>query len=59
METSEQLDKFGADFAQAQAAMSGAVKDSNNPFFKSKYADLTSVWKASKDALHLMPASTH
>lgn len=52
METSEQLDKFGVDFAKAQSEMGGAVKDSNNPFFKSKYADLTSVWKASKEALH-------
>jgi hypothetical protein len=32
--------------------MGGAVKDSANPFFKSRYADLTSVWKACKDALH-------
>ena len=52
MKTSDQLDKFGADFAQAQAEMGGAVKDSANPFFRSKYADLTSVWLACKEALH-------
>ena len=28
----------------AQAAMTGAVKDSTNPFFKSKYSDLKAVW---------------
>ena len=52
MQKSESLDKFGADFAQAQAEMGGAVKDSDNPFFKKKYADLTSVWLACKEALH-------
>jgi len=30
--------------AQAQAAMKPAVKDTDNPFFKRKYADLASVW---------------
>ena len=52
METSEKLDKIGADLTLAQAEMGGAVKDSENPFFKSKYSSLTSVWKACKDALH-------
>jgi hypothetical protein len=37
--------------AKAQAAMKPAVKDSTNPHFKSKYADLTSVWEACRDAL--------
>ena len=52
MQKSEQLDKLAVALAKAQAEMGGAVKESNNPFFKSKYADLTSVWKACKDALH-------
>jgi hypothetical protein len=30
---------------KAQGAMTGAVKDSTNPFFKSKYADLSAVWE--------------
>ena len=30
---------------KAQGAMTGAVKDSANPFFKSKYADLSAVWE--------------
>ena len=52
MKTSEKLDKLAPALAKAQSEMGGAVKDSNNPFFKSKYADLTSVWKSCKTALH-------
>jgi hypothetical protein len=37
--------------AAAQAEMEAATKDSNNPFFKSKYADLNSVMGAVKPAL--------
>ena len=52
MRQSDSLDKLAPAMAKAQADMGGAVKDSTNPFFKSKYADLTSVWQACKDALH-------
>ncbi len=52
MKHSEALDKLAPALCKAQAEMGGAVKDSQNPFFKSKYADLTSVWRACKDALH-------
>jgi hypothetical protein len=34
-----------------QGKMSHAVKDSANPFFKSKYADLESVWDACRELL--------
>lgn len=37
--------------SKAQAKMEGAVKDSKNPFFNSKYADLSSVWEAAKGPL--------
>jgi hypothetical protein len=37
--------------AKAQAAMGGAKKDSTNPHFKNKYADLASVWDACRKAL--------
>ncbi len=37
--------------AQAQGSMEGAKKDSTNPFFKSKYADLASVWDACREPL--------
>ena len=37
---------LAAALSKVQGAMVGAVKDSSNPFFKSKYADLSSVWDA-------------
>ena len=40
-----------AAFVRAQAEMTNPKKGSDNPFFKSKYADLTSCWLACKDAL--------
>lgn len=36
---------------KAQAEMTGAKKDSANPFFKSKYADLSAVMEAIRPAL--------
>jgi hypothetical protein len=35
----------------AQTNMKAAVKDATNPAFRSKYADLGSVWEACRDAL--------
>lgn len=46
MTTSEQINEIAAALAKAQGEMGGAMKDSANPFFKSKYADLSSVWDA-------------
>jgi hypothetical protein len=37
--------------AKAQAEVQGATKDSENPFFGSRYADLASVWAACRKAL--------
>lgn len=51
IETSEQLNELSAALAKAQGEMSGAKKDAANPFFKSKYADLASVWEACREAL--------
>lgn len=39
-------------FLKAQSEFGTALKDSNNPFFKSKYADLASIWGACGEALH-------
>jgi len=50
MKTSETTIKIQAALIKAQGQMTGAVKDSANPFFKSNYADLTSVIKAIKEA---------
>lgn len=44
--TSTEIEKFAAAMALAQAEMTGAKKDSQNPHFKSAYADLASVREA-------------
>jgi hypothetical protein len=49
MQQSETIIELSKAMAKAQAEMGGAVKDSSNPFFKSSYADLTSVIKAIKE----------
>ena len=46
MNKSESIGALAEALAKAQGAMKGAVKDSSNPFFKSKYADLASVVEA-------------
>lgn len=46
---SEETKDLYAAFIKAQSQMGGAVKDSKNPFFKTSYADLTSVIKAIKE----------
>lgn len=51
METSENIAELATALAKAQGVMGGALKDSANPFFKSKYADLESVWSACRKAL--------
>lgn len=48
MNKSEQITNLAAALVKAQAKMDGALKDSANPFFKSKYADLSSVVSAIK-----------
>lgn len=49
MNSSESIKNLSAALVKAQASMGGAVKDSKNPFFKSSYADLTSVIMAIKE----------
>ena len=46
MISSANINELAAALSAAQAVMAGALKDSSNPFFKSKYADLESVWTA-------------
>jgi hypothetical protein len=48
MKSSEQTNELALALNLAQSQMGGAIKDSSNPFFKSSYADLTSVIKAIK-----------
>jgi len=42
---SESIAELAKALAKAQAAMKPVPKDSENPFFKSKYADLAAVWE--------------
>jgi len=51
MTHSETINEIAAAIAKAQGQIKGASKDANNPFFKSKYADLASVWDACRAAL--------
>ena len=51
MNQSESIAALSAALAKAQAIMEGAKKDSANPFFKSTYADLASVWDACRKPL--------
>ena len=52
MNRSETITKLAASLVKAQSEMGNAVKDANNPFFKSKYADLNSVREASLPILN-------
>lgn len=51
MEQSESIAALAAALVKAQGVIEGAVKDRNNPAFKSKYADLSSVWDAVRGPL--------
>ena len=51
MNKSETIGKLAEALSKAQGMMKGAVKDSENPFFKSVYADLASVWDACREPL--------
>lgn len=51
MKHSESIKEIAGALAKAQAAMGGALKDGNNPHFKSKYASLASVVDAVKAPL--------
>lgn len=51
MQQSEDIKELATALSKAQAEIEGAVKDSKNPFFKSNYADLSSVISAIKEPL--------
>lgn len=48
---SEQIDKLAPALVQVQTHAGPALKDSNNPAFRSKYADLASCWEAVREPL--------
>lgn len=50
-DASETINELAAALAKAQGQITGALKDTSNPFFKSKYADLAACWDACRKAL--------
>lgn len=48
---SDSIASLAAALSKAQAMMKPALKDSENPHFRSRYADLASTWEACRDAL--------
>lgn len=52
MKTSDQLDKIAPALLAAQKAVTHALKDSTNPHYRSKYADVSAVIGAVKDPLN-------
>jgi len=48
---SDNIAELAAALSKAQSEITGALKDSSNPFFKSKYADLASCWDACRKQL--------
>lgn len=52
MRTSESIKTIAPAFLAAQKEIKSVTKDADNPFFKSKYADLPSVINACKDELN-------
>ena len=51
MNTSAELHELATALALAQADIAGAHRNSDNPFFKSKYSDLASCWSAVREPL--------
>jgi len=51
METSDEINELATALAKAQGEIEGATKDTENPFLKSKYADLGSVWAVARKPL--------
>lgn len=48
---SDNINELMTALAKAQGKMSHASKDSENPHFRSRYADLASVWQACREPL--------
>lgn len=48
---SEQINELMGALAKAQGEFTHASKDTANPYFKSKYADLAAVWQACREPL--------
>lgn len=51
MQMSENINELATALAKAQGEMKNAGKTSDNPFFKSKYADLAEILNAVREPL--------
>lgn len=51
MQKSDTINELATALAIAQGQIKPALKDADNPFFKSKYADLASIWDAIREPL--------
>lgn len=51
MYKSDSIIELAKALSKAQALIKPAIKDSENPFFKSHYADLSAVWEAARIAI--------
>ena len=51
MKQSESIKELAAALSKVQGQLTFAKKDNANPFFKSKYADLASVWESCRTLL--------
>lgn len=51
MNKSDTIGKLSKALTAVQSQITPALKDSDNPFFKSKYADLNSVWDTARKLL--------
>lgn len=48
---SDEIGELAKALSAAQSTLEGAIKDAANPFFKSRYATLESVWEAARGPL--------
>ena len=51
MKMSDKIDLLATALSKAQSEINGAARNKKNPFFKSDYADLDSVWNAVRGPL--------
>lgn len=51
MQTSDQINELAKALAKAQGEITNALKNSANPHFKSRYADLAAIWDVIREPL--------
>jgi hypothetical protein len=51
MKTSESIESLAKSLSKAQGEISNAIKNSANPHFKSRYADLAAIWDVIREPM--------